>query len=445
MTAIVVNCNRCEDPLNALLYGMREGRYASQVSASVVASNVTTSSAFVAAREFRQVGNVRPLIKKRYLHIVLSIYGKWRQRHRRRWNFLVRTVLQDVGLEPSKFPFTANRHDDTENEHVHIVVSRVALDGAVWHGRWELHRLQRAAENVARQLGIDAGPENFAEHHVVIKANRVLKRLGKPVLSGKRIIEIVQTCLEQAPDLVSLIEMVNRRGVSLRKKTNDDGTDKGFVVDVDGLRHGIALSTLTRGAYSFSNVMKTLKDRGFGYRSQGEFVGEIEPDYILQGEASRWLIDQRKHWVEANLSELLDAECEAGQDLDQDSEAAATLAGSMYDESWRQIDYRADDPGGDSDADNDESEDRETDRARSFGGNPGREIGDDPSESVEPLSGPGDSDAGIRGLGEPDAEDGESNGGTGGTDSGKKRAPYGDESPSTDEIDDDEIHDRPRG
>ena len=43
----------------------------------------------------------------------------------------------EMGMDPANFLYSVARHSDTDYDHVHLVASRIGLDGQLWHGQWE--------------------------------------------------------------------------------------------------------------------------------------------------------------------------------------------------------------------------------------------------------------------------------------------------------------------
>ncbi|WP_111987089.1 relaxase/mobilization nuclease domain-containing protein [Escherichia coli] len=54
-----------------------------------------------------------------------------------------------MGFDQTNTPWVAVRHQDTDKDHIHIVASRVGLDGKVWLGQWEARRAIEATQSLS--------------------------------------------------------------------------------------------------------------------------------------------------------------------------------------------------------------------------------------------------------------------------------------------------------
>ena len=158
----------------------------------IVASNCCFSASAVEL-EFGAVRKLRPDVKRPYLHVSLSCpLGE--RLTRGTWAKVIRFVLDDVGLDPRKRQYIARRHARKELDHCHVIVNRVAIDGLVWSGEFEVWKFIKACQRAERKfelqltVGLHDKSSNVphqdrirtADGDSIVKANRQSQReLGR--------------------------------------------------------------------------------------------------------------------------------------------------------------------------------------------------------------------------------------------------------------------------
>ncbi len=75
-----------------------------------------------------------------------------------KWEAIVADFMSQMCFESDIMPWVAIRHQDTDYDHVHLVASRIGLDGSVWLGQWEARTVIEATQILERNHGLTLTP-----------------------------------------------------------------------------------------------------------------------------------------------------------------------------------------------------------------------------------------------------------------------------------------------
>ncbi|NLT49284.1 MAG: relaxase/mobilization nuclease domain-containing protein, partial [Clostridiales bacterium] len=136
------------------------------------------------AREMsREMGVARRLredIGKPVWHASLSL-PKGEHLDTERWNRVCMSFLAQMGLlPPEEHPWTAWRHTDGEYDHVHLVVNRISLTGAVWDAGLDVYKAITATREIEKSFGLTITP------------GRENKKFGEPSLKRGEVEQAVR-------------------------------------------------------------------------------------------------------------------------------------------------------------------------------------------------------------------------------------------------------------
>ena len=98
------------------------------------------------AKEFGEIRKLRPKLGKAVLHVSLSA-APGEHLSDTQWTEIGQRYLHGMGLDDNQYLIT--RHDDTEHEHVHLLINRIRVDGNVTSDSHDYRRheiLMRAIE-----------------------------------------------------------------------------------------------------------------------------------------------------------------------------------------------------------------------------------------------------------------------------------------------------------
>lgn len=129
------------------IYGPGEDNHPGRAVPVSGAGNVLGIDPRDLARQFAVTRQLRPDIKKPVWHCSLSL-PPGEKLPDERWAEIARDFLSRMELDPDIRMWHCARHIDTDHDHIHLVVSRVALDASSWGGGNDA----RQAINVTQEL-----------------------------------------------------------------------------------------------------------------------------------------------------------------------------------------------------------------------------------------------------------------------------------------------------
>ena len=99
----------------------------------IVGGNMSGLTPQELAAEFRLSREARPGVARPVWHTSLSL-PPGDSLTSDRWAEVAADFMDGMGLGDHQY--VVIRHYDTEIQHIHIISSRIGLDGTVWHGKW---------------------------------------------------------------------------------------------------------------------------------------------------------------------------------------------------------------------------------------------------------------------------------------------------------------------
>ena len=221
----------------ALNYILDEGCKATgEKKPELVAGNLDGRDARTLAAELATIRQLRPDVTRPVWHCSLSL-PEGERLTPAQWQAVVSDYLQEMGFS-DKTPFVAVRHQDTAHDHVHLVASRINLDGQVWHGKWEARRAIEACQALERRHGLQLTPglgDARAERKAMTSAEtRRAERTGSDA-PRVRLRGLIDAALHDRPDLETFAARLTAQGVEVRANVARTGRMNGFSFAVEGV------------------------------------------------------------------------------------------------------------------------------------------------------------------------------------------------------------------
>lgn len=273
------------------------------------------------SREFSAVRQLRPDISRPVWHCSLSLPPGERLTAEQ-WEAVARDFMQRMGFDEST-PWVAVRHQDTDKDHIHIVASRVGLDGRVWLGRWEARRAIEATQALEHAHGLTLTP-GLGDARAERKRKALTDReINAAVRTGKepprqRLQRLLDEAIKGAPTALEFAERLAAAGVIVRAHIASTGRMNGFSFELDGV--SFKGSDLGKG-YTWSGLQKA----GVTYDEARDRAGlaRLRPAAADRGERQGAAADSE---IDARRSEPL-AQCDRVRDSADPGAAGPTTAG----------------------------------------------------------------------------------------------------------------------
>ena len=189
------------------------------------------------SREFSAVRQLRPDIGKPVWHCSLSLPPGERL-SADKWEAVAGDFMQRMGFDPATTPWVAVRHQDTDKDHIHIVASRVGLDGKVWLGQWEARRAIEATQALEHAHGLTLTPglgdARAEQKKLTDKEINMAVRMGEEP-PRQRLQRLLDEALKDKPTAPELAERLHAAGVGVRANLASTGRMNGFSFEVAGV------------------------------------------------------------------------------------------------------------------------------------------------------------------------------------------------------------------
>lgn len=246
--------------------GVLNYNLAKSKGAEIIGGNMAGRTARELAKEFSISRRLRPNLRKAVGHHSLSASSGKRLTNEE-WQKAVEIYLKEMGYDVSKNQFVIIRHSDRPHDHVHIVVSRVGLDGSVVSDSNDRKKCHKATAKAALAVGLKpVPPSDKTKPRVRISRDEVehAERLGTihPKLTVAARLDVA---IAHSRDFEQFKINALKLGIEVREVSNTGGVygiSYGLSNPPKGFRVTAWKGSTIGPGYSFKHVQKRLAGEG---------------------------------------------------------------------------------------------------------------------------------------------------------------------------------------
>ncbi|MEO0837973.1 MAG: relaxase/mobilization nuclease domain-containing protein [Cyanobacteria bacterium J06641_2] len=258
--------------------------------AEIIDSNMGGYNPRQLAREFGAARRMRPNFQRACGHIILSLphreashpQGEYHEHlDDEKYALIARRWLKEMeflgdGLHKSQYVIA--RHQDTKHEHIHIIASRIRMDGSVVPDSWDYRRSEVVVRQLEQEFGLE--PTRCSNERV---AQKVKQKHGIEITVGERsaqtkkqkhhfsgkppVKQLLADAIDEAtsdqPTFTELIARLQKQDINVHPSFSTQGKFKNAIAFS---MNGVKMAGWKLGkAYSFPGL---LQRKGVDYNSE---------------------------------------------------------------------------------------------------------------------------------------------------------------------------------
>jgi len=267
-----------------------------KTGAAVIDMNMDGKDPYSLANEFSLSWQLRPKLSYKVCHVILSLSPE-EHLNNASWQIAIAQYLKEMGFTNNQY--VAVKHTDKENhEHIHLVTSRVRMDGSVVSDSWDWTRSQDVIRKLEQDFGLAAVPSSWESDRQEQTKSQIDKELETGKATVKRqLADKIDTTLVNTTSLPDFIEQLNLEGIEVRVDRDRKGKPKGIAYKLDGV--SMAGSSVGK-AYSLPRILKRIEstsEQGIhpNISSIASHISQVIREQVKVGMTMPLLIEQLKH------------------------------------------------------------------------------------------------------------------------------------------------------
>lgn len=203
----------------------------------IISSNMSAEYMQDFTKEFVHISNLREDIKKPVWHCSLTLPTN-EKLSKEYWEKVSNSFLKRMEIDTNNHQYICVRHQDTEHDHVHILVNRVGLDSTIWFGRHELPKAIEATQKIEKEFNLSL-TKGYVEKLEVKKLTD--KEINMAIRTGEEpprqylqntIDEILKQKNISAPEFAKRLEDF---GINVRANLASTGKMNGFSFEYNNI------------------------------------------------------------------------------------------------------------------------------------------------------------------------------------------------------------------
>jgi len=217
------------------------------------------------AAEFAIARQLRPSLKVAVFHATLSVDRTEKlensEKNDQRWLAIAANYMKAMNFDNSQYAVV--KHSDTEHDHIHIVASRIRLDGGVVDDSWDYYRSQETIRQLEQNYNLETVTPSWEtdKRAPTTGEHRQFKSKGDKSVRVQ-LQDIIDEVTLDNLSMPEFVERLQQQGVEVQVGLTRTGFSKGISYNLDR----VALSGTQLGkAYTFSGLQK---HRGISYDQQ---------------------------------------------------------------------------------------------------------------------------------------------------------------------------------
>jgi hypothetical protein len=239
------------------------------------------------AAEFGIARQLRPNLKVAVFHATLSVDSTEKledsEENDQHWLAIAANYMKAMEFDNNQYAVV--KHSDTEHDHIHIVASRICLNGGVVDDSWDYYKSQETIRQLERNYSLETVTPSWEtdKRAQTTGEHRQLKSKGNKSVRVQ-LQDLIDEVTQDNPSMPQFVERLQQQGVEVQVELTRTGLSKGISYNLDG----VALSGTQLGkAYTFYGLQK---HRGVSYdkgRDNALIEALMQPQHLANapGEA----------------------------------------------------------------------------------------------------------------------------------------------------------------
>lgn len=258
----------------------------------IIGGNLSGQDPRELSAELAAVRRLRPDCKRPVLHFSLSLPAG-QDLTPQQWQQAARTFMEKMGIDPERHPHVLYKHVETAHQHIHLVVSRIGIDGSLAReARGDFKLAHKAAAAASLAVGLAPQPKPAPEH----RQPDVTKYDRREIEAGETPVRLsIAARLDEAIAQATSWEDVKTRAVALGMEIQE-ATNAGGVY---GIKCRLAGGDWIKGsqvgkAYTYSSILKRLQAggadiaQGPAVKPRRDILERLQVDETKAGTVYRW-------------------------------------------------------------------------------------------------------------------------------------------------------------
>lgn len=218
-------------------------------TAAIIGGNLTGDNPETLAEEFKLAHQLNKRVKRYVYHASLSLAAP-EKLCEDKWKEIAIDYLKGMGFTNNQYLLIA--HNDTNHNHIHIVASRIKMDGKPVHDHWDFVKSEKLVRELEKKYDLQPtlGSKDRLQRSPTTGETRLRRRTGE---SSVR--EFLQEAIDEVctspQTMPSFIEKLTEMGIETR--ITPIGKDKGISFKALGI--AFSGTHLGRG-YTFPGLQK---------------------------------------------------------------------------------------------------------------------------------------------------------------------------------------------
>lgn len=201
--------------------------------AQIIAGNVRGQDAGALAREFSQWRDLNPRVTLPVFHGSLSA-APGDVLAEAAWRDVAERYIQKMRYQDS--PWIAIRHADTDDDHIHIIASRIRNDGKRVKDFQEIKRGEEACRQIEREMGLTrVAPSRESSRRAVHRGELATFERTARVGVVARLQEHVTIAARDRPTVSDFVARLEAQGVEVKANIATTGRVAGISFALDGV------------------------------------------------------------------------------------------------------------------------------------------------------------------------------------------------------------------
>ncbi len=151
--------------------------------AELIGGNMVGKNARELSAEFRFSRQLNRKVERVVYHASLSL-PKHERLEYKTWNAIAKDYLNQMGFDYNQY--AVYRHYDQDHDHIHIVASRIKLDGTCVHDSWDYRRSEGVVRRIEQEYGLETAlARDLGKRSPTVGERRLLERTGEESIREK--------------------------------------------------------------------------------------------------------------------------------------------------------------------------------------------------------------------------------------------------------------------